>query len=116
MECSCSARLQSGNRCSCYGRRTNGERSGNLRRRADDEDDDGAGEPFEYSGEHLAACNFPLGSFGTGRILLCGDGTMKEWTVVNQVRTDDGGPGDILLVVSECVCTRDESGAWSPPL
>jgi len=65
-----------------------------LRRRADDEDDDGAGEPFEYSGEHLAACNFPLGSFGTGRILLCGDGTMKEWTVVNQVRTDDGGPGD----------------------
>ena len=34
-----------------------------LRRRADDEDDDGAGEPFEYSGEHLAACNFPLGCF-----------------------------------------------------
>jgi hypothetical protein len=64
-----------------------------LRPPADDDDDEAA-EPFEYSGEHLQACNFPLGSFGTGRVLLCGDGTMKEWTVVNQVRTDDGGPGD----------------------
>jgi hypothetical protein len=55
---------------------------------------DGDDDPFVYSGEHLHACNFPLGSFGCGRILLCGDGTMKEWTVVNIYRHDDGGPGD----------------------
>jgi hypothetical protein len=48
--------------------------------------------PFEYTGDHLAACNFPLGGFGCGRVLLCGDGTLKEWTVVNRCRTDDGGP------------------------
>ena len=56
-----------------------------------DEDND---DPFLYTGQHLHACNFPLGSFGTGRVLLCGDGCLKEWTVVNQCRTDDGGPGD----------------------
>lgn len=27
-------------------------------------------------------------------MLLAGDGTLKEWTVVNQCRSDDGGPGD----------------------
>ncbi len=62
-------------------------------RRPQDEDEDPE-DPFLYEGEYLQACNFPLGSFGTGRVLLCGDGCLKEWTVVNQVRTDDGGPGD----------------------
>lgn len=68
-------------------------------RRPADEDDDAAdaeegGPPFEYAGRRLQACHFPLGSLGTGRVLLCGDGALKEWTVVNQCRSDDGGPGD----------------------
>jgi hypothetical protein len=50
--------------------------------------------PFEYSGEYLRACHFPLGSFGCGRVLLCGDGTLQDWTIVNQFRNSDGGPGD----------------------
>jgi non-lysosomal glucosylceramidase len=62
--------------------------------RGQDELAEAAEAPFLYTGEHLHACNFPLGSFGTGRVLLCGDGCLKEWTVVNQCRTDDGGPGD----------------------
>ena len=53
-----------------------------------------ARDPFVYAGAHLHACNFPLGGFGCGRVLLCGDGTLKEWTVVNQCRSDDGGPWD----------------------
>ena len=61
-------------------------------------------EPFEYTGQHLSACNFPLGSFGTGRVLLCGDGTLKEWTVVNQVRGDDGGPGDAPQPLNDMPC------------
>ena len=48
-------------------------------------------DPWEYVGDRLKACNFPLGGFGTGRVLLRGDGTLGEWTVVNQHRTDDGG-------------------------
>ena len=55
---------------------------------------EGPKAPFVYTGEHLCACNFPLGGFGCGHVLLCGDGTLKDWTVVNQCRQDDGGPGD----------------------
>ena len=56
----------------------------------DDEDEN----YWKFTGDRLSACNFPLGGFGCGRVLLAGDGTLKEWTVVNQCRADDGGPGD----------------------
>ena len=29
------------------------------------------GDPFTYTGPYLAACNFPLGSFGTGQVGSC---------------------------------------------
>ena len=58
-----------------------------------DDDDDGD-EPFLYAGEQLRACHFPLGGFGTGRLVLCGDGTLQDWAILNQCRADDGGPND----------------------
>ena len=33
--------------------------------------------PFTYSGKTLAACDFPLGGFGAGNVILRGDGTLQ---------------------------------------
>ena len=44
--------------------------------------------PFTYAGANLAACDFPLGGFGGGNVILHGDGTLQGWTVVNQVRDE----------------------------
>ena len=63
---------------------------------------------YTYTGHNLAACNFPLGlltvlylmpisdilryntyfftgGFGSGHVILQGDGTLQKWCVVNQV-------------------------------
>ena len=42
--------------------------------------------PFTYSGAKLAACQFPVGGFGTGYVILGGDGTLQAYNIVNQVR------------------------------
>lgn len=47
----------------------------------------GDGKGFVYEGEHLAACNFPLGGFGAGQVHLQGDGTLQGWHVLNQEDT-----------------------------
>ena len=47
-----------------------------------------ADPPFTYSGANLAACDFPIGGFGAGNVILHGDGTLQGWTVVNQVRSE----------------------------
>eukprot|EP00931_Biecheleriopsis_adriatica_P045585 TRINITY_DN26102_c0_g1_i2.p1 TRINITY_DN26102_c0_g1~~TRINITY_DN26102_c0_g1_i2.p1 ORF type:complete len:944 (+),score=138.92 TRINITY_DN26102_c0_g1_i2:64-2895(+) len=39
---------------------------------------------FTFAGEHLAACNFPLGGIGAGQVILQGDGTLQGWTCLNQ--------------------------------
>ena len=46
-------------------------------------DDD---DPYVYSGDRLNAFAFPLGGFGTGHLVLRGDGTLQKWCVVNQTR------------------------------
>lgn len=41
--------------------------------------------PREYTGEDLRCVAMPLGGIGTGSIALCGDGSLRQWQVVNQV-------------------------------
>lgn len=40
-------------------------------------------DPWTYEGPRLRALEFPLGGFGTGQILLQGDGTLQGWTITN---------------------------------
>lgn len=44
--------------------------------------------PFTYQGRHLHAIDFPLGGFGTGNVVLAGDGTLQQWSsVMNGIQT-----------------------------
>lgn len=52
-------------------------------------------EGFEYYGEFLKHCDFPLGGFAGGQVILKGDGTLQDWTVVNRVRKE-AQPMDIM--------------------
>jgi non-lysosomal glucosylceramidase len=54
----------------------------------DDDDDD----PWVYKGKRLQALNFPLGGFGTGNILLQGDGSLQGWTIQNQFHNPEYTP------------------------
>lgn len=38
-----------------------------------------------YRGEALRAVAMPLGGLGTGSVALCGDGSLRQWQIVNQV-------------------------------
>ena len=38
-----------------------------------------------YRGESLRAVAMPLGGIGTGTIALCGDGSLRQWQIHNQV-------------------------------
>jgi uncharacterized protein (DUF608 family) len=44
--------------------------------------------PYTYSGANLAACDFPLGGFGTGYTILHGDGTLQGYLIRNQTRQE----------------------------
>jgi non-lysosomal glucosylceramidase len=39
----------------------------------------------EYIGDDLRCVAMPLGGVGTGSIALCGDGSLRQWQVVNQI-------------------------------
>ncbi|HZQ05831.1 MAG TPA: GH116 family glycosyl-hydrolase [Anaerolineae bacterium] len=39
----------------------------------------------KYRGEQLRALAMPLGGLGTGSIALCGDGSLRQWQIHNQV-------------------------------
>jgi non-lysosomal glucosylceramidase len=45
--------------------------------------------PFTYAGANLAACQFPVGGFGAGYVILGGDGTLQAYNIVNQVRGEN---------------------------
>lgn len=45
-----------------------------------------------YRGGKLQALNFPLGGFGTGNILLQGDGSLQGWTIQNQFHNPEHTP------------------------
>jgi len=41
--------------------------------------------PRVYSGEALRCVAMPMGGIGTGTIALCGDGSLRQWQIVNRV-------------------------------
>jgi uncharacterized protein (DUF608 family) len=45
-------------------------------------------DPYTYSGANLNVCDFPLGGFGAGYVILRGDGTLGGFNVVNQTREE----------------------------
>ena len=49
---------------------------------------DGVGDPCVYAGNKLVAVDFPIGGIGAGNIFLQGDGTIGQFTIVNQCREE----------------------------
>ncbi len=49
-------------------------------------------DPWTYSGPRLQALEFPIGGFGTGQILLQGDGTLQGWTITNTFHNPEYSP------------------------
>ncbi|MGH2558150.1 MAG: GH116 family glycosyl-hydrolase [Thermomicrobiales bacterium] len=43
------------------------------------------GRPKTYRGEELRAVAMPLGGIGTGSVAICGDGSLRQWQLQNQV-------------------------------
>src|SRR5689334_20821654 len=41
--------------------------------------------PPVYRGERLRAVAMPLGGIGTGSVALCGDGSLRQWQLCNNV-------------------------------
>lgn len=56
------------------------------------EHEEGDEDPWTYRGRRLLALNFPLGGFGTGNILLQGDGTLQGWTIMNNFHNPEYTP------------------------
>ncbi|MCS6859881.1 MAG: non-lysosomal glucosylceramidase [Abditibacteriales bacterium] len=51
-----------------------------------------------YSGEHLRCVALPLGGIGTGTISICGDGSLRQWEIVNQVNHQGYVPQSFFAV------------------
>eukprot|EP00938_MAST-03A_sp_MAST-3A-sp1_P004255 g4255.t1 len=45
-------------------------------------------DPYVYVGNKLVAVDFPIGGIGAGNIFLQGDGTIGQFTIVNQCREE----------------------------
>lgn len=74
---------------------------------------DGPPPPFTYTGANLSACRFPLGGFGSGNVILGGDGTLQDWTVQNQVHSE-GIPMHIMPATwFACSCAQEGAAAQS---
>src|SRR5437868_15403655 len=51
-----------------------------------------------YRGEALRAVAMPLGGIGSGTIALCGDGSLRQWQIHNQVNHIASGPNSFFAV------------------
>ena len=60
-----------------------GQRQDFCSKRNDDDDGD-----YVYTGSKLVALDFPIGGIGAGNIFLQGDGTLGQFTIVNQCREE----------------------------
>ena len=61
-----------------------------------------------YHGESLRAVAMPLGGIGTGTIALCGDGSMRQWQIHNQVNHLACVPHSFFAVWARPVRPTDE--------
>ena len=51
-----------------------------------------------YSGESLRCAAMPMGGIGTGSIALCGDGSLRQWQIFNQVNHLCFVPGCLFAI------------------
>ncbi|MFC1538299.1 GH116 family glycosyl-hydrolase [Candidatus Latescibacterota bacterium] len=42
-------------------------------------------DPMVYTGERLQCVAMPLGGIGTGTVALCGDGSLRQWQIFNNI-------------------------------
>jgi non-lysosomal glucosylceramidase len=58
----------------------------------------GPSEPTVYRGANLTNCWMPLGGIGAGSVALYGDGSLRQWQVMNHVNSDAQVPYCFLAV------------------
>ena len=64
--------------------------------------DTGAGNlQYTYAGNSIRAVAMPLGGIGAGQIALCGDGSLRQWQIFNQVNHLAYVPGSFFAVSVE---------------
>jgi len=59
-----------------------------------------------YQGDALRAVTMPLGGLGTGSIALCGDGSLRQWQIVNQINHLACVPHSFFAVWGRCLRPR----------
>ena len=64
-----------------------------------------------YTGEALRAVAMPLGGLGTGSIALCGDGSLRQWQIVNQINHLACVPHSFFAVWGRCLRPRGQAVA-----
>jgi non-lysosomal glucosylceramidase len=61
-----------------------------------------------YQGDTLRAVTMPLGGLGTGSIALCGDGSLRQWQIVNQINHLACVPHSFFGVWGRCLRPRGQ--------
>jgi non-lysosomal glucosylceramidase len=64
-----------------------------------------------YQGDALRAVTMPLGGLGTGSIALCGDGSLRQWQIVNQINHLACVPHSFFAVWARCQRPRGQAVA-----